>query len=512
MDRKFSEKSVIERKVNRFKNGQILRVLDLFSGCGGVSLGFLKEGFEILAGLELDHHAAQTHAANFHIDSYESHSKDRDIEKTSPRQLFKELGITGEIDSNVDVIVGGPPCQAFTRVGRAKLRDLQDDELAFLNDSRSQLYKVYLNYVRQLKPMAILMENVPDILNYGGVNVAELIAEDLDEMGYHANYTLLNSANYGVPQTRERMFLMAFHKDLDIPPSFPSPTHYIQLPKGYEGSRSVALKNIDLDNLHNYRYLIPPQAYPSLPAAISAREAIQDLPKITKHLKGGLKRGRKDLSEKEKYHSPPANQYQFLMRNWPSFISEKTVTSNVIRYLPRDYPIFKNMNEGDQYPEAIKVAKQLLKKAIQEHEKETGKPLSFKSKKYKKLVSNIIPPYDDTKFPNKWRKMEASKPARTLMAHLGKDSYSHIHFDSGQARTISVREAARLQSFPDGFQFKGAMNAAFKQIGNAVPPLLAAFLAKQIRESFEQIALCPPNQQKILKNTEQKQLSLTQAP
>src|SRR5262249_56855384 len=93
-------------------------------------------------------------------------------------------------------------------------------------------------------------------------------------------------------------------------------------------------------------------------------------------------------------------------------------------------------------------------------------------------------PYDDGKFPNKWRKMEPDLPARTLMAHLGKDSYSHIHYDSAQARTISVREAARLQSFPDGFVFCGAMNAAFRQIGNAVPPLLARALAASIKATI----------------------------
>ena len=88
------------------------------------------------------------------------------------------------------------------------------------------------------------------------------------------------------------------------------------------------------------------------------------------------------------------------------------------------------------------------------------------------------------KFPNKWRKMEADLPARTLMAHLGKDSYSHIHYDSAQARTISVREAARLQSFPDGFRFCGTMNPAFRQIGNAVPPLMAFAIAQTMRQTL----------------------------
>ena len=105
----------------------------------------------------------------------------------------------------------------------------------------------------------------------------------------------------------------------------------------------------------------------------------------------------------------------------------------------------------------------------------------FVEKRIEELRAQIVPPYDAGKFPNKWRKMEPDAPARTLMAHLGKDSYSHIHYDSSQARTISVREAARLQSFPDGFRFCGSMNSGFRQIGNAVPPLLAYALARHLR-------------------------------
>ena len=104
----------------------------------------------------------------------------------------------------------------------------------------------------------------------------------------------------------------------------------------------------------------------------------------------------------------------------------------------------------------------------------------IRSSAYDAVWLACLPPYDVGKFPNKWRKMCPDAPARTLMAHLGKDSYSHIHYDSQQARTISVREAARLQSFPDGFVFRGTMNPAFRQIGNAVPPLMAKALAAEM--------------------------------
>jgi DNA (cytosine-5)-methyltransferase 1 len=167
----------------------------------------------------------------------------------------------------------------------------------------------------------------------------------------------------------------------------------------------------------------------------------------------------------------------------------------VIRRLPRDYPIFERMNQGDQYPDAHRVAIELWheKMAILGLADSDADPLSPKHDLYEAERATIVPPYDPNKFIDKWRKMAEDEPARTLTAHLGKDSYTHIHYDDSQARTISVREAARLQSFPDGFTFEGAMNAAFRQIGNAVPPLLARALALHIaneigaatRDSFE---------------------------
>jgi DNA (cytosine-5)-methyltransferase 1 len=101
---------------------------------------------------------------------------------------------------------------------------------------------------------------------------------------------------------------------------------------------------------------------------------------------------------------------------------------------------------------------------------------------FEELRRGTIPPYDPKKFPNKWWKLDPTAPSRTLTAHIGRDTYSHIHYDSRQKRTISVREAARLQSFPDGFRFAGTMNSAFRQIGNAVPPLVALAIARTLKQ------------------------------
>ncbi|WP_343303070.1 DNA cytosine methyltransferase [Chitinophaga niabensis] len=477
----------INQKIERLLEGENLRVLDLFSGCGGLSLGFSKAGYKVIAGIELDEEAAESHAINFHKDDpfFSQHARSRDIQVTDPEQLLKEIGLVGNPKAQVDVIIGGPPCQAFTRIGRAKLRETFSNQHAFLKDPRSQLYKQYLSYVKSLAPMAILMENVPDMLNYGGVNIAELVCDDLNELGFKCQYTLLNSAHYGVPQMRERMFLIAIHSSVNADILFPAPTHFIELPKGYHGSRNVALKYILSEETTARHYTAPPEPTAALPGAYSASDALSDLPLLTEHLENKMKRGAKKLDTPLPYSRLPQNGYQTLMRNWPGLPVVNTVCSNVIRFLPRDYPIFERMEPGDQYPEAIEVANILLTQKIRKEEKARGKPISKRSKKYEKLLKETIPPYDVSKFPNKWRKMEEDQPSRTLMAHLGKDSYSHIHYDSNQARTISVREAARLQSFPDGFKFAGAMNAAFRQIGNAVPPLMATSIAEAIRFTIE---------------------------
>ena len=112
------------------------------------------------------------------------------------------------------MIVGGPPCQAFARVGRPKLREIDAHPQAFRHDPRARLYQEYLRYVEAFQPLAVLMENVPDVLNHGGQNIAEEICEVLEEKGYVCGYTLLNAAFYGVPQMRERMFLIAYRREV----------------------------------------------------------------------------------------------------------------------------------------------------------------------------------------------------------------------------------------------------------------------------------------------------------
>ena len=473
-------------KALRLRSGGTPRVLDLFSGCGGFSLGFHRAGFQIWAGVEIDPWAAASHAVNFHgIEIPRTREEilqySRDIVALEPEQLVQKMGGDSPA-SKVDVLIGGPPCQSYARVGRAKLRQVLEHPRAFKVDSRGNLYLRYLHYVKALKPFVIVMENVPDVLNYGGHNVAEETAEVLQDLGYECSYTLLNSVFFGVPQMRERMFLIAYHRALGVPVHFPEPTHFWRLPAGYEGARRVAIKHLfDKDLLR------PGVAFEAAAEAVSeicqpamtAEEALGDLPRIAGHLSGQIRRGIRRLDETVAYAAEAPTRFAREMRKWPGFESQGGVNSHVIRSLPRDYKIFRRMNHGEQYPEAHARACRLFEEFV-ERCKGTQREVKLGSPEYEALRSRFVPPYDPGKFPNKWRKMSPDEPARTVMAHLGKDSYSHIHYDSRQARTISVREAARLQSFPDGFKFVGAMNSAFRQIGNAVPPMLAWNIARTI--------------------------------
>jgi hypothetical protein len=172
----------LARKLQRLATGARPRVLDLFSGAGGISLGFHRAGFQIEGALEIEPLPALTHALNFHADEPEStllHAQPRDMTRVEPDQLADELRL-GSVESAIDVLVGGPPCQAYARVGRAKLREVADHPEAYKVDPRGNLFLRYLAYVKAFRPLAVLMENVPDIMHYGGHNVIEEMVEALD--------------------------------------------------------------------------------------------------------------------------------------------------------------------------------------------------------------------------------------------------------------------------------------------------------------------------------------------
>ena len=471
-------------KLRRIRAGNSPRLLDLCSGCGGLSLGFAAAGFSLQAHVESESEGAQSYSLNFAAPegvTASAWAAPKDMTHESAFDVVEALGLSSTARESFDVLVAGLPCQAFARIGRSKLRSVSRDEAAYRNDPRARLYKRFLQYVEEVQPVAILMENVPDILNFGGHNVPEEICTTLDQWGYVSAYALLNAAFYGVPQMRERLFVIAVDRNLGIRPSFPAPTHSARLPSGYESTRVAALRYVPPEANH---YVPIPRPAEGLPGAVSVRDALADLPYISDHFRDPAAMRRRKVTDAAPYRSYSGlSAYARLMREWAGFKAGGTVTGNVVRLTPRDFPIFRKMPAGADYPEALLIAEKLFLERLSDQ----LTPLSPDDEAWASLRKSCVPPYDPEKFPNKWWKLEPALPSRTLTAHLGKDSYSHIHWDSRQQRTISVREAARLQSFPDGFVFAGAMNSAFRQIGNAVPPLLARAIAEQLRNDLAAI-------------------------
>lgn len=435
-------------------------VIDLFSGCGGFSLGFRDAGFRIAGSVELDPSARATHAANFPEAAHFCDATQVDpgeVASSSARAPFR-------------VLVGGPPCQAYARVGRAKLRSVASRDKAHLDDPRVALFRHWLRFVEAIRPEAVAMENVLDCLSFGGRNVMEETSEVLVSLGYVPRYTILNAVHYGVPQIRDRAFLLAFRADLGLEPRFPAPSHAHELPRGYLHSRHVATSGA---GAASSRFFVKP-AHPTsgLPPARTAEEAIGDLPALNGSMAAGARKGRRSTSDATLYRGDVTpSDYALRLRAWRD--GEGT-TGHVTRAIGRDAVLCSLMEPGSEYPAAHAIAEKILAERIETLRTAGGRidPEILAS-----MRSGIVPPHPPHTFPNRWWKMVADRPTRTLLAHLGKDGYSQIHFDGRQGRVLSVREAARLQSFPDGFRFEGTMNNAFRQIGNAVPPLLAQAMA-----------------------------------
>ena len=207
-------------------------------------------------------------------------------------------------------------------------------------------------------------------------------------------------------------------------------------------------------------------------------DALDDRPDFTQHLEA-LNSGERYSARRERfdavpYRRAPHSEYADEMRSWEGFESDE-VTDHYCRWTPRDFKTFRRMDAGDRYPEALEQAKLRFEEALD----------AWNGKGSPPQKDDFVPPYSATSFRDKWRKLDPDRPSWTVTAHLSKDTYSHIHHDSAQARGISIREAARLQSFPDGFEFSGSTGAVYRQIGNAVPPLMANALGEQIIETLE---------------------------
>ncbi|MHA7836177.1 MAG: DNA cytosine methyltransferase [bacterium] len=453
-------------------------VVDLFSGAGGFSLGFHRAGFRIAAAVDHDELAGETFRRNF-----------SELQPEHPPLVYS--GEKGDISAfpfeeiePPDVVIGGPPCQAYSKIGRGKLASLSDR--SFAKDPRNELYRAFVNAIATWRPKALVMENVPGMLSMEGHNVADRVAEDLAGGGYDVRYTMLNAAWYGVPQHRERLFFLGYRNDLGIEPAFPKPERRPESTGGYH-HREAAIP-LSFDFIDDRRIYMDTRNAP-LPA-VSVFEALHDLPKITDHLDPGSA-GRRRFREPRRYDAEPQSGYAKIMRTWPGLPESKELDDHAVRRTPRDYETFRRMQEGDRYPAAVTVAWDRAEAELEQLRRQ-GADTSEGSEAYRRVLRECVPPYGEAwdrcedgawnrEFLDRWKKLVRNQPSWTVPAHLAKDSYSHIHYDSDQARMISVREAARLQSFPDGFRFAGSMGDCFRQIGNAVPPLLAFAVAQDLR-------------------------------
>lgn len=371
---------------NEFDWQSNVSVVDMFSGAGGLSFGLDSvPGMNIVAAFEQDPVACETHSANMAAPVYRG-----DVARIQNFEaVLQDFGVR-----RVDVLVGGPPCAGFSRLGKGALRKmaLEDGRLVDLGDDRNWLFRHFMRAVREILPQVVVIENVPEMIRYG--EIIEEIESVFTDLDYTFDPVVLNAHDHGVPQRRRRLFMVA--------------------------------------NRHGSGV-----AWPTCRRRIrTLRDAIGDLPEVPPlHL------------EEEIVWSRPGRKPPYLkeMRAGLRGKVARVIRDHVTRaQRPEDVEAFRHMKEGDLYgavPEALRR-------------------------------------YRDDIFSDKYNRMIWNEPAWTVTAHIAKDGYKYIHPE--QHRTLSVREAARIQSFPDRFCFAGSRTHRFKQIGNAVPPKLAEALGMSL--------------------------------
>ncbi|MCK4792628.1 MAG: DNA cytosine methyltransferase [Desulfobacteraceae bacterium] len=434
-----------------------IKVLDLFAGAGGLALGLEsvrdKSGrpvFEMYRAVEIDKYACDTLRVNF--------GQDKVIEGDLTTRLIHRK-VIDDCKGKVDVVAGGIPCQSFSLLGPRSGYGLKDER--FKDDRRDDLYKEFRTIVKELRPKVVIIENVKGILskkNLQGKKIIEILLRDFEKLGYHFSrgnnkpkYAVLNAADFGVPQMRERVIIIGIlseWKNVDVP--IINPTHF----------------NPDVDNADELRNkgLLP---------HLNMGEAIGDLKKVRAKLTfTGMNKTEAKLQKvmNEKIYSGD-DKIQFIPEQFESYRSKmsesgktyfdfvrpngySTINYHVARSQQRtDIELFKTMQQGETAKEFILREPELSKKLI----------------KYKM----------DT-FEDKYRRQRWSAKCTTIFAHLQKDGNRFIH--PKQARSLTPREAARIQSFPDHYIIEGPYSMKFKQIGNAVPPLMAYHIGNALYE------------------------------
>lgn len=401
-----------------------LRIVDLFAGCGGLSDGFEQTGlYETLACVEWQREARDTLVKRLKEKWDYKHADDIvfrfDIQRTedlfngwsNDPEFGSGVGLKTIVDQSggLDVIVGGPPCQAYSIAGRVR------DENGMNDDYRNFLFESYIKVVDEFKPRAFIFENVPGMLSAkpGGVSIVQRITESFAAVGYEIvddlkSYALIDCTRYGVAQARKRLVIL--------------------------GVKNAVIREAPQIALHDFYDFILPKYKAKVISTV--KDAIEDLPKLYPIEAGtSLEGGR------HSHH----------------FQTFEVANHEPRKHNKRDIETFRLLANDIKCGENRYVTVESLKNLYFEI---TGRR------------SNI----------HKYHVLKWNKPSNTIPAHLYKDGLRHIHPDPDQARTITVREAARLQSFDDDFEFLGSPTEQYKMVGNAVPPKFARAIALALKE------------------------------
>ncbi len=404
-----------------------LNYIDLFAGAGGLSEGFIREKFEAIAHVEMSAEASDTLRTRvaFHhfqqkkkLNQYYAYLK-QDISRNElwnsiPQELLESVineeitdksieNIFAKIDlqldsKKVDVIIGGPPCQAYSLVGRSR------DPNRMKGDKRNFLFRYYAQFLIRYKPKFFVFENVLGLLTAGNAKYLNEMLELFSEIGYSADFQVLNAEEYGVLQKRRRVIII-----------------------GRKGKAKFAFPK--LETMEN-SWQTKKDLFFDLPTLIPGQE--MQVAKYTKKI----------------------NEYL-----------QKTETRNGIDYTTQH--ITRNHNDRD-----LEIYSLAIDKWINERQR----------LKYNDIPKRLQTHKNTVAFLDRYKVVDPTGHSHTVVAHISKDGHYYIYPDKKQIRSISVREAARIQSFPDDYFFEGGRTAAFKQIGNAVPPLMAEKIATSIKQ------------------------------
>ena len=352
-------------------------VIDLFCGCGGFSLGFNQADFNVKLGIDVWEDATVTYKHNF--PKATALNKDiREVTGSSISNLIK-LPI-----GNIDIVVGGPPCQGFSVSGK-RIKE----------DPRNELYKSFVRIVDNIKPKVFVMENVPGIIKLFGGKILEDVIEDFSVLGYTVKCRILSADEYGVPQQRKRVFFVGINND--------------KVKKTSE-------------------FVFPPATTRVTP--LSCEDAISDLDFLP---------GDYAFGEDIDYKLPAATDYQKKMR----CNSKRLLNHSITQHKARTKEIIAMVPDGGNY---------------------------------KSLPPDL---WHTRKVNIAWTRMNSKKPCFTI------DTGHNHHFHYRANRVPTVRESARIQSFPDTFEFIGIKTSQLKQVGNAVPPLVAEAIALEIKKLLD---------------------------